>query len=165
MALEHAAHRETYQVTLADPGEDVLNTIQLLGYDVVIPLEKDADGDPLQDDRVRLVSDVGKRAWELTSSDEDAELDENSGMILYRFRDVPPGVYHVETFIRGAWYRVLEGLTVRQKGVFLGDTALGEDLPDSKFEAGDQEPDDDEPAAEVTLETLDWQDLGGEETP
>lgn len=158
MARE-SAHRESYQVALVDPGQDFRNTIRLVGYDVVIPLEKDMDGDPLQDDRVRLTADVGNRVQEIASSDEDAEHDEEAGVILYSFRDVPPGVYHVETLIRGQWIRVIDGLTVRAKGVFMGSAALDGWTP-STFETGEQEPDDDGETKEADLEVMDWQDQG-----
>ncbi len=163
MDRERPAHREVYQVALCDVGDRSTNTLQLIGYDVVVPLEMDLDGDPLQDDRVRLVADTGRRVREVSSSAREAERDDATGTILYHFRDVPPGVYHVETFIRGGWYRVVEGLTVRQKGVFLGATALTDEAPSASFDAGEHEPDDDATYEEGPIETLDWHSQGGED--
>src|SRR4051812_42281272 len=50
---------DTHEVALFNPGEEDHDTIVLSGIDLVIPLELDIDGDPLQDDEVRLRSEDG----------------------------------------------------------------------------------------------------------
>lgn len=157
MALEgKPGAQEIHQVALSLPDDPFLNTIQLVGYDVVVPLEADLDGDPLTDDVVRLVTDVSSFSRTIESSSPDAVLDEEHRLVLYRFRDVPPGVYRVETLVRDHWYTVIDGLEVRVRGVFFGDEALGEAAPTAKYD-GDPDLDEDD-LDEPELDHIDYHD-------
>lgn len=126
---------DLHPVFLGNPGESASQVLVVTGAEVVIPLEMDVDGDPLQDDEVRLRHVRGAYTKVVRASDADAEPQHDKGFILYRFRHVPPGLYTVSTRIGGRWVDVLTGLRVGKDGVFYGDQQLGETPPDLRFES------------------------------
>lgn len=120
------ADEKVFNVMLGEPGEDTWNTLVLGGADVVVPVERDAHADPFQDDEVRLRSLDGGWEHRVCSSDDDVEDDEESGLLLCRFRDVPFGVYSAFVVSAGVEVETLHGLVVRREGVFIGDKLLSE---------------------------------------
>lgn len=118
-----------HHVALGDAGGDDHNTIVLSGIDLVIPLELDMDGDPFQDDQVRLASEHGHYEQILLSSDPDVEPAQDSRWLHYRFRDVPPGAYRLAVRIGGEWSPVLRGIVITREGAFASGKKLGEALP------------------------------------
>ena len=117
---------EIVDVMLGDPGAKPMNTLMLERTDVVVPLERDLDGDPFQDDEVWLCTEDGALVKRLYSSDEEVEEDADSRVLLYRFNDIRYGVYAIWTKIGGQAVEVLRGLVVRKEGVFMHGEALGE---------------------------------------
>lgn len=123
---------ETHDVALGNEGEKDYNRIVLTGVDIVIPVELDMDGDPFQDDAVRLRAEHGHFDQVLVASDRDVEADTDSRYLFYRFRHVPPGAYRVSVRIGDDWVPLLRGLVVTKDGAFVGGKKLGEDRPESK---------------------------------
>lgn len=109
---------EEYAVSVGNVGERDHNRIVLPGVDVTIPLELDADGDPLQDDEVRLRSRDGAFERVLLSSDADVTRDEEARLAFYCFRGVAFGRYDVSTRVGGGWVDVVTNLFVMRSGVF-----------------------------------------------
>src|SRR5688572_16188799 len=62
---------DVHDVSLGNDGEDDFNTVVLDGAEVVLPLEMDIDGDPLQDDTVSLRSVHGLYEQTLTARSPD----------------------------------------------------------------------------------------------
>jgi hypothetical protein len=149
---------EIVDVMLGEVGDKPMNTLMLERTDVVVPLERDLDGDPFQDDEVWLCTEDGTLVRRLYSSDEEVEEDEENRLLLYRFNDLRYGVYGVWTKIGGQAVEVLRGLVVRREGVFMNGEVLGENRegsacapePDHGAELGDdgddaqEEGDDDQ---------------------
>lgn len=133
-----------YDVMLGNPGDDAFNVLVLGGIDVVVPLERDLDDDPLQDDEITLKSVDG--TWEQTvlSGSEDVEEDDEAGVLYYRFRLVPPGIYSVFVNVAGEPAEVVRGLIVRREGVFVGGRRLRDARPDGAFAADDDAPEESE---------------------
>jgi hypothetical protein len=117
---------EIVDVMLGEVGDKPMNTLMLERTDVVVPLERDLDGDPFQDDEVWLCTEDGTLVRRLYSSDEEVEEDEENRLLLYRFKNLRYGVYGVWTKIGGQAAEVLRGLVVRREGVFMNGEALGE---------------------------------------
>ena len=117
---------EIVDVMLGEVGAKPMNTLMLERTDVVVPLERDLDGDPFQDDEVWLCTEDGTLVRRLYSSDEEVEEDEDNRLLLYRFNDLRYGVYGIWTKIGGQPVEVLRGLVVRREGVFMHGEALGE---------------------------------------
>lgn len=117
---------EVIDVMLGDPGAEPMNTLMLERTDVVIPLERDLDGDPFQDDEVWLCTEDGTVVKRLYASDDDVEEDADQRILLYRFRNLRYGAYTVWTKIGGQPAEILRGLVVRSDGVFMNGEALGE---------------------------------------
>lgn len=115
---------DTFDVMLGSVGDSAFNTLVLSGVDVVVPLELDADEDPLQDDEVLLRSVDGYYEQVLTWNDPDVARDEAHRLLHYRFRLVPPGVYNVLVRVAGESTEVLNGLIVRRDGVYIGGKRL-----------------------------------------
>lgn len=115
-----------HDVALFNPGESEHNTIVLGGVNVVIPLERDLDGDPFQDDAVCLRAYSG--AWEhvCVSSAPEVVYDEETEHLCYPFRDVPAGIYKVDVRIAERWVNVIARLMVSRGVAYLGDQALEE---------------------------------------
>lgn len=142
---------ETYDVSLGNKGEDDHNTIVLSGIDIVVPVELDMDGDPFQDDAVRLRAEHGHFDQVLVASDPDVEIDTDSRYLFYRFRHVPPGAYRASVRIGDDWVPLLRGLVVTKDGAFVGGKKLGEDRPQSK--PAEPEKDEGEGEFEATPRT------------
>jgi hypothetical protein len=141
---------EIYDVMLGEPGQKASNVLVLGGMDIVIPLERDMDGDPLQDDTVRLASLDGGYEQVLQASDLDVEPDPDNRLLHYRFREVPPGVYAVSVNVAGTWSVVIPDLIVRRNGAFIGERKLP-----SQFEGGPMSsPSEPEPGPPPTDEEL-----------
>lgn len=121
--------QETYDVALGNKGEKDFNTITLSGIDLVLPVELDMDGDPLQDDAVRLRSEHGFYDQVLTARDPDVEVDTDNRYLFYRFRFVTPGSYRASVLIGDHWVPLLRGIVVTKEGAFVGGKKLGEDRP------------------------------------
>lgn len=122
------AHERWIDVALLNPDEDDYNTIALTGVDIVFPLERDPEEDPLQDDEVRLRSEDGAYDESITVDDRDVEIHDDR-LFLYRFRDVPPGVYRVFTCVGGVWSEAMRGLVVSKRGVHYQGRRLDEGAP------------------------------------
>ena len=101
----------------------------LLGVDVIVPLELDLDGDPLQDDEVRLRSRDGEYERVLWISDRNVTRDEPNRLAHYRFRRVPFGYYDVAARIGGRWVTIFRKVLVMLSGVYGLDQQLTEDPP------------------------------------
>jgi len=117
---------EIVDVMLGDVGARPMNTLMLERTDVTIPLERDLDGDPFQDDEVWLCTEDGTIVKRLYSNDEDVEEDTDSRLLLYHFRNLRYGVYAIWTRIGSHPVEVLRGLIVRREGVFMNGEQLGE---------------------------------------
>jgi hypothetical protein len=119
----------THDVMLTNPGEDGTNTLVLSGLDVVIPLQADLDGDPEQDDELRLRSLDGRVERILLASDADVTEDPGTSRFVYRFRDVPPGVYALDVRISDQeWAPVMAGILITTKEASWHGKALGSEL-------------------------------------
>lgn len=116
--------RERHAVALFDPGDEGHNVLVLSGIDVVVPVEMDLDGDPLQDDAVSLRSIHGLYEQVLTVGDPDVRPDPDRRVAFYRFRYVPPGLYRVAVRIGSGWMPIGTRLTVRKDGVYWDGTRL-----------------------------------------
>jgi len=112
-----------HMVALFDPGSRATNTI-ILGSDLVLPLEADLDGDPTQDDEVRLRSEGGGYDVTLRAGSGDVVLDPDRPLLLYQFRDVPRGRYTVRVRIGDSWTTLIPELTVKRSGVFAGEQEI-----------------------------------------
>jgi hypothetical protein len=121
------AEEETINVMLGDPGEDTWNTLVLGDTEVVIPLERDRDDDPFQDDEVWLCAADGTVVQRRYASDDEVEDDEEKNLFLYRFSHVRYGMYSVWTKVGGQAAEIMRGLVVRREGVFAGQSLLSED--------------------------------------
>lgn len=122
----HEDEPEIVDVMLGDPGAEPHNTLMLERTDVVVPLERDLDGDPFQDDEVWLCTQDGTVIRRLYSSDDEVEEDSDNRVLLYRFRDLRYGVYSIWTKIGGQAVPVMQDLAVRREGVFMNGEGLGE---------------------------------------
>ena len=132
MAAEQTLLWATHEVALGNLDEDDFNTIVLSGIDVVVPVELDLDGDPLQDDRVRLRSEDGYFDVILASSDPDVEADTDAGYLNYCFRLVPPGVYRVSVLIAEQWVPLVRRLVVKRDGVYVNGEKLDDAAPEQR---------------------------------
>ncbi len=119
----------SHAVALGAPGETHENTLVIGGRSVVVPLETDPDTDPLHDDEVRLWSARGGYDRTLLVSDPAVEPDLDARMMLYRFDDVPLGVYRVAVCVAGEWHDLMHDLVVARDGVYLGGKRLATDKP------------------------------------
>jgi hypothetical protein len=129
-------------VMLGEPGGATFNTVVLGGTDVVVPLERDLDGDPYQDDEVWLESLDGSFRMKRLSSDPDVIPDEDNNVLLYHFRHVPFGVYNVVAVVAARPIVVTSGLVVRKQGVFLGDEKLADTYAGGAFGETDDAAED-----------------------
>ena len=130
-----------------NPGEQGYNTLVLSGIDVVVPLEVDLETDPNSADEIRLKSRDGLLEAQLKAGDPDVTQDGENPLLLYRFRDVTPGIYCVELLIGKKWYQILGELHISRKGAFVqgqsfeepsDGSPLGTPVEDSVIE--DEEP-------------------------
>jgi hypothetical protein len=121
------ADEDVVNVMLGEPGEDTWNTLVIGGTEVVVPVERDSDGDPFQDDEVWLCALDGTVVQRRYASDDEVDEDEEKRLLLYRFTDVRYGVYNVWTKIGGRPSEIARGLVVRREGVFAGESALPEE--------------------------------------
>lgn len=133
---------ETRDVALGNKSEKDHNTIVLTGVDVVLPLEMDLDGDPLQDDEANLRSASGHYDRTLTVAHPDVTPDKDNGQLLYRFRDVPPGHYRVAVKVANHWVPVLRGIVITKDGAFVGDKQLETDVPKVRAAASPEDAGD-----------------------
>jgi hypothetical protein len=132
-------------VMVGAPGEEPFNTVVLGGTDVIVPLERDLDGDPYQDDEVWLENLEGSFREKRLSSDPDVVSDEDNNVLLYHFRHVPFGVYNVVAVVAARPILVYSGLVVRKDGVFMGEEKLTEEYdPCSPDESDEGETPSDE---------------------
>jgi hypothetical protein len=123
---------EAHDVTLGNEGGEDHNTIVLGGIDLVVPVELDLDGDPLQDDEVNLRSEHGHYNRTLLSSDHDVTPAQDSRFLYYRFRHVWPGAYRLSVRIAGQWTSLLRGIVITKDGAFVGGKKLEDALPTDK---------------------------------
>src|SRR4051794_22989931 len=108
----------SFRVALGDVGGSAKNTLVLGRWDLVVPIERDLDDDPLVDDEVVLKDPDGAVVRRLLASDDDVADDPESGMLLYCFRDLPFGVYSVAVVVGAQEHPVIAQVIVRAKGVF-----------------------------------------------
>jgi hypothetical protein len=149
MAADEYLLWDVHDVALGNVDEEDFNTLVLSGIDIVVPVEMDADGDPLQDDEVRLRSEDGYYDAVLRSSDPDVEPDTEAGYLNYCFRLVPPGVYRVSVRVREQWALLVRGLVVKRDGVYVNGEQLDDQPPaDRPAAAPAEEAESDEPATE-----------------
>lgn len=146
-----------FDVALGNPGESDYNTLVLSGVDITVPLEMDLDDDPLQDDEIRLRSVDGFFQKILKASDADVTPTPGSRLLMYRFRDVPPGAYRISVRVAGTWSDVLTGLVVTRDGVFHGKKKLGTEPEQVKLGPAPEEapPPEEAEEEEVLSEYLD----------
>lgn len=130
-------------VAVFEGGDRHTNTIVLRGADIIVPLSRDLDDDPLQDDEVRLQREDGHFERVVRSSDVDVEPHGDTEL-LYHFRDVPPGLYRVSVRVAGQWADVIVDLIVRRGGVFCN----GERVEQGPAAAPSPATDDEEPEDE-----------------
>jgi len=116
----------TLHVALSAPDDDTHQVVVVGGIDLVIPLEQDLDDDPLQDDEVRLRSAASGVELHLLASDPDVTPDPDSSLLLYHFREVPPGLYDVEVKCGEHWTTILRGLLVTPSGAQTHSKTLGD---------------------------------------
>jgi len=121
------ADEKVLNVMLGEPGENTWNTLVLGGADVVVPVERDPDGDPFQDDEVWLCALDGTVVQRRYTSDDEVEEEDGKRLLLYRFTGVRYGVYSVWTKLGGRPSEIARGLVVRREGVFMGETLLSEE--------------------------------------
>jgi len=137
-----------HPVSLGNPGAPDRNTLALWRRTLVIPLERDLDGDPLQDDEVRLVRSDGADARVRRVGEPEVEASPDGARLLYRFDDVAFGVYRVEVRVGGRWLAVVPELVVRRRGIFVGAQRLDDALDDAPTAEGASSaefaPDDDD---------------------
>ena len=108
-----------YAVTLNPTQGGPPNTLVLAGHDLVVPLERDLDGDPEQADQVKLYEEEGYE--QVLSSDDDDVEESGDTILLYTFRDVPPGEYSLAVKLGDDWVDVLRGIEVTRDEVWWGD--------------------------------------------
>lgn len=126
-------------VCLGDPDGSDFNTIVFAGVDLEIPLEADLDGDPLHDDEVRLVAEHGGYDAHLCANEPDVRHVPDKNVYVYRFRDVPPGLYRVLVRVADqGWATVMSGLVVHRSGARLGGKELTATEPEA-IDAGTDE--------------------------
>ncbi len=164
MAADQSARRS---VAARSEGRRTSNTLVIPGHDVVIPVELDLDGDPFQDDEVRISAELGGYERVLRSSDPSVTRAPEAAWLLYRFERVPYGVYRVSVRVAGRWMLLHLGLVVRRRGVFMGDRELTTELPASPSRAAERGgPDEivagDEASDEPVPSTLDQAEIDGD---
>jgi hypothetical protein len=153
----------THMVALFDKGSTAKNTI-VLGTDLVLPLEADLDGDPTQDDEIRLVSEGGGFDVTLRAGSDDVEIHPEKPLLLYHFHDVPRGTYALSVRIGDGWSTLIPRLEVKKDGVFAGDQKITGSLDDVTVgEAVDGAPldDDDEQPDFPFYDQPEWASAGG----
>jgi hypothetical protein len=134
---------EAFRVALGNRDETEQNTLVIADREVTLFLERDYDDDPLQDDRVRLLSFDGSVELILESDDpEHVEAVEDESLLCYRFLAVPFGLYRVMVEVDGGWKEVINNLIVRRQGVFIGDVELSDAAPSEVVVAVDRYDDD-----------------------
>src|SRR5260370_3700067 len=89
----------------SNPGEQGYNTLVLSGIDVVVPLEVDQEMKVKSGNQVRLKTKDGLYQAELKAGDPDVTQDGENPLLLFRFRDVLPGIYTVEVLMGNKWYQ------------------------------------------------------------
>lgn len=107
-----------------------------------MPLERDIDGDPYQDDEIWLESLDGSFREQRYSSDPDVVPDEDKNVLLYHFRHVPLGVYNIIAVVAARPIVVFTGLVVRKEGVFMGQDKLTEDYQGCEPSGAEDDTDD-----------------------
>jgi hypothetical protein len=131
----------THDVATFDEDDGNVNVLVLPGHDVIVPVEMDPDGDPLQDDGIALDSIGGAYRRFLRPGGPDVEADLEKRRWFYRFRDVPYGVYRVALHVGETWTYLLTDLIVRREGVFAGGKKLGAQKPaDAAAPSAELEP-------------------------
>jgi len=135
----------------SSPDDSLHNTLVLSGIDLVVPLEVDAEIDPTPHDEIRLKTKDGLLEAHLKGGDPDVTQDGENPLLLYRFRNVIPGVYTVELSVGKTWYQILGDLHISRKGAFVkaqsfeepsDGSALGAPVDETVVE--DEEPPDQE---------------------
>ncbi len=144
-----------HAVALGSPGETHANTLVLGGATLVIPLEMDPDGDPLHDDEVRVWSPRGGYDRTMLADEPCVEPDRAARLMLYRFDDVPLGVYRVAVCVAGEWHDLMHDLVIARDGSYLGGTRLATDKPSVQAATSSGEATDDEPEEEAESDGLD----------
>ncbi len=152
-------------VALGDPEDSDVNTIVFAGVDVLVPVALDLDDDPLQDDEVHLRSADGTVDRVLLASSPDATLASDGEHLLYRFRDVSPGLYEVHVRLaEGVLTRVLAELLVTRERAFVGDRALGaEHVPPAASPEPTAAPEASDPEPTTSVESP-WHEFAGDDT-
>lgn len=138
----------THDVATFDEDDGNIQVLILAGHDVIVPVELDAENDPLQDDWVSLRSVGGAYEAFLQPGMPDVEADVPNRRWYFRFRDVPFGAYRVELLVGEAWTELIPDLVVRREGVFAGGKKLGAAKPTEQVAPAAEV----EPAPEPELE-------------
>jgi hypothetical protein len=145
-----------HAVALGNPGEPHANTIVLGGATVIVPLEMDADNDPLHDDEVRLWSPRGGYDRTILADDPAVLPDPTARLIYYPFDDVPLGVYRVAVCVAGVWHDLMHDLVVARDGTYLGGKKLATEKP--AMEAASWVSSDEDDAPDDDSDGLDAQE-------
>lgn len=114
-------------------GSQAVNTLANPWRDLVIPLQEDLDGDPLQDDEVRIASHCGRHVRVLLASSPEAEADHAAALVHYRFRQVPPGCYSVAVRVGEQWVAVSHTLVVTPRAAYLNGRRLPATPPPHRY--------------------------------
>jgi hypothetical protein len=119
-----AQDEPVFDVMVGKVGDTSVNTLILDRTDLVVPLERDFDDDPLQDDEVWLKDASDEVVKKLLSSDPDVTDDPDKGLRFYKFRDLAYGMYSVWIVVGGQPREVIPGVAIRRTGVFFGSKKL-----------------------------------------
>jgi hypothetical protein len=142
---------DDYPVVLNPAKGGPLNTLVLAGHDVVVPLERDLDGDPEQADEIKLYAEEEGYEQGLSSDDDDVE-ESGDTILLYTFRDVPPGEYSLAVKLGEDWVDVLRGIEVTRNEVYWGDENHEAEHDPADFGTPDMDETDLEEEPEPTFE-------------
>lgn len=107
------------QTSSIAPGAEVKDEI-----DLALPMEVDLDGDPTQEDAVRLVSVALGVDRVVSENDPDATRHPTAPLVTYRFPKLQPGTYSIQVRVDGRWVPYLTGVTLRLDGLYLGEKRL-----------------------------------------
>jgi len=92
--------------------------------ELIVPLERDIDGNPFQRDLVRLRQLDGGYESQLMEGDPDVRRDGENPLNFFHFQQVPPGRYAIDVYTQDTWRTILHGLTVSTAGAFYGQESF-----------------------------------------
>lgn len=140
---------EELGVAPATSGETKVNTIAVLHSDVVVPLEMDLDGDPLQDDEVRIRTIDGSFERVLRANGPGVERDQAAGLFRYHFADLRYGAYRLGVRVGDRWGDVGD-LVVRAGATTISGTQLSTQPQPIQLPPAVEPPEQPEPPASTS---------------